>query len=306
VQDLAPTGNALYWLVPTPPGSADPVAVTPVRYDLASGHMTDGTSVTGVVGASDLTDTGGWVWDAFGEDAGALVEQLDPATLVVHSERVLPATDAVQASPYAPVLTATVGGPLWIADGSDIWALNPSTGAIETWFGAGDQIIDMSTAPDGSLLYTSGTVADDGSFIVTEYDARTGAQLDRSDRVDAAGPGTVSATNGGVWLSYRTGMAGPALELSSATLRAVAPPSTAGGPFGTFYRIMGVGSGVSEDVLWLTGVNELTCADPRTSVVRAGEQTNVSDPIAIGGRLYALPPSGGVVAMTPPRACFGP
>ncbi|HVC71193.1 MAG TPA: hypothetical protein VNC61_13135 [Acidimicrobiales bacterium] len=240
-----------------------------------------------------------------GDGAEALVEQLDPTTLAVHSERRLPVTDTLHPSLYSPVLTATVGGPLWVAAGEDIWALNPSTGVIETEFDAGNQIGSMSTAPDGTLLYTIGLTSDDGGSIVTEYDARTGRQLNRSDQQAAVGAGTVAATNGGVWVSYRTGMAGPALELSSKDLSKIAPPNNPNGPFDTFDQIMGVGSGVSEGVLWLTSSNEITCANPSTSVVRASESATVSDPVAIGGLLYALPPSGGVVVITPPKTCFG-
>ena len=192
-----------------------------------------------------------------------------------------------------------------MAAGEDIWALSPSTGATETEFDAGNQINSMSTTPDGTLLYTSGVISDDGGFIVTEYDAHTGEKLNRSDQQVSIGAGTVAATNGGVWVSYRTGMTGPALELSSKDLSKIAPPDNPSGPFGTFDQIMGVGSGVSEGVLWLTSFNEITCADPSTSVVRASEAAAVSDPVAIGEMLYALPPSGGIVAITPPKTCFG-
>ena len=78
-----------------------------------------------------------------------------------------------------------------------------------------------------------------------------------------------------------------------------------GGPFDTFYQIMGVWSGVSEGVLWLTSQVSLTCADPSTGVVRGSESTTVSDPVASSGVLYALPSTGGVVSITSPAACFG-
>jgi len=305
VQAVAPTNRALYWLVVTSPASATPVTFTPVRYDLASTHVTTGTSAAGVAGSSALTVTGGWVWVVTGKGAQALVEQLDPITLIIRSERDLPVKDSLHPFPSIPVLTATVGGPLWVADGEDVWALNPSTGATETEFDAANEITSMSTAPDGTALYTTGVTSGGGGFIVTEYNADTGEQLDRSDQ-QAVAAGTVGPTDGGVWVSYRTGMAGPALELSSNDLSKIAPPNNKSGPFGTFDQIMGVGSGVSEGVLWLTSSGEVTCADPGTSVVRASEAATLSDPVASGGLLYALPPTGGVVAITPPRTCFGP
>lgn len=305
VLSVAPTSQAVYWLAVTSPASAAPGTITPVRYDLASKQLTHGTSSAGVAGSSAVTATGGWVWVVTGEGAQAAVEQLDPTTLAIHSERDLPVTDTLYPSQSIPVLTATVGGPLWVAAGEDVWALNPSTGATEIEFDARNQINSMSTTPDGTLLYTSGVISDDGGFIVTEYDAHTGEQLHRSDQQVSVGAGTVAATNGGVWVSYRTGMAGPAQELSSETLSRIAPPNDLSGSFGSFDQIMGVGSGVSEGVLWLTSFNEITCADPSTSVVRASAAAAVSDPVAIGGLLYALPPSGGVAVITPPKTCFG-
>jgi hypothetical protein len=102
VQGVAPTSQALYWLVVTSPASAAPVKVTPVRYDLASKQLTSGTSATGVAGRSGLTVTGGWVWVVMGEGAQAVVEQLDPTTLATHPERDLPVKDTLYPSPSIP------------------------------------------------------------------------------------------------------------------------------------------------------------------------------------------------------------
>jgi outer membrane protein assembly factor BamB len=241
-----------------------------------------------------------------GQDAEAILEQLDPTTLALHSERILSVTDTFE--PSSPVLTATVGGPLWVADGEDVWALDPSTGATETAFDAGNNIDSMSTDPAGGLLYTGGpSHPGDFGMTVAEYDAHTGRPLHRSEQQDSVAGGYVAATKGGVWVSYRSGMAGSALELSSTDLGEIAPPpqNVSNGPFNTFHQIGGVWSGVSQGVLWLTSHSALTCADPHTSVVRASESTNVTDPIASGGLLYALSSSGGMEVITPPAACFG-
>jgi len=305
VQDIAPTSQALYWLVVTTPASAAFMTVTPVRDDLGSLQMTGGSPLTGVVGSPALTVTGGWVWVVIGQGPEALLEQLDPGTLAIHAERRLPVDDTLHAAPPAPVLTATVGGPLWVAAGAEVWALNPATGDIETEFMAGDLISSLSTDPAGQLLYTGGVSPGRYGMTVTQYDARSGRELDHSDQQFAVGDGTVAATNGGVWVSYRSGMAGSAQELSSSDLHKIAPPTDPTGPFDTFDQIMGVGSGVSEGVLWLTSTNSLTCADPRTGRVRADESANVSLPVAAGHQLYAVPaPSGGITAITPPTACF--
>jgi len=67
VQDIAPTSQALYWLVVTTPASAAFMTVTPVRDDLGSLQMTGGSPLTGVVGSPALTVTGGWVWVVIGQ-----------------------------------------------------------------------------------------------------------------------------------------------------------------------------------------------------------------------------------------------
>ncbi|HLG66508.1 MAG TPA: hypothetical protein VKV36_01390 [Acidimicrobiales bacterium] len=307
-QDVTPVGSALYWLALPGSTPGSPSTVTPVRDDLATGQVVDGPSVPGVVGSPALTVTAGWVWVVRGVGGEALVEQLDPTTLTVHAQRTLVVNDTLGPGPR-PLLTATVGGPLWVADGEDLWALDPSTGTVETELDAGDEITSLSTDPSGALLYTGGDPPSRSGMIVTEYDARTGRQLDHSDQEDAVAAGTVAATDGGVWVSYRSGMAGGAQELSSADLATIAPPPGSGNSFGTFAQIMGVWSSVSDGVLWLTSATGLTCADPATGAVRASEalagSDGLSDPIASGGLLYAVPSSGGVVAMTPPKACFG-
>jgi hypothetical protein len=305
VQDIAPTSQAVFWLVISNAGSAAPT-VTPVRYDLASEQVTTGTSLAGVVGSPALTVTGGWVWVVVGRGAGVSLEQLDPTTLAVHSQRLLSAQDAAVRSGPPPVLTATVSGPLWVAAGKDLWELKPTSGTLETEFKLGYSVTSMSTDPTGTLLYTGGTrLPGRYGMVVGEYDAHTGHSMVQSDQRDAVAGGSVAATNGGVWVSYRTGMAGPALELSSSHLSTIAPPADPNGPFDTFHQIMGVSSGVSDGVLWLTSINALACADPGTSTVRASEPTEVLGPIASGGRLYASPPSGGVQVITPPTVCFG-
>jgi outer membrane protein assembly factor BamB len=245
----------------------------------------------------------------------ALVEQLDPSTLALHRSESLPVKDNVNGWPVAPLLTATVDGPLWIAGGEDLWALDPTTGSVETEFDTGNEIVSMSTDPTGTLLYTSGQIPDQYGMRVTEYDAQTGQDLQRADKLEslglAIGPGSVAATSSGVWVSIRTGMAGGAFELSAQSLSPIAPPPSKSGTFGTYEQFMGVGSSISEDTLWLTSDAQdggnLTCADPTTGAVRASETTSVpvSAPIAIGTTLYAVASSGEVVVITPPAKCFG-
>ncbi|HVC70132.1 MAG TPA: hypothetical protein VNC61_07705 [Acidimicrobiales bacterium] len=144
-QEIAPTSQALYWLDVTGPISEAGRSITPTRYDLQSHRITSAMAVTGMVGSPALTVTGGWAWVVIGQGADVLLEQLDLVTLAVHTERRLPVMDTLMPSDSFPVLTATVGGPLWVAAGEDVWELDPPTGVIETEFDAGNQIDSMST-----------------------------------------------------------------------------------------------------------------------------------------------------------------
>jgi len=299
-RDITPTSGALYWMQGPDGLSADPVTTMPMRYDLVSGQLISGATITGLVGSPALTVTGGWVWVVIGQGSETLAEQLDPTTLALHATHVL--SEASASYPPSPVLTATVDGPLWVAAGEDVWALNPTTGAVETSFTTAGAVASMSTDPAGILLYVSSQLsAVDGGEVISEYSARRGQLLHTSNDPGSVGAGTVAATIGGVWVSSRTGNAGGADELSSDELQVVSPLQQG---FGPFYQTMGVGSGVSDGVLWLTSISQLTCTDPNQGAVRASEAVDLEGPIASGHVLYAEAPTGGVVAITPPAACW--
>ncbi len=313
-QDIAPTSSYVYWLSQAGVLSNNGAPVTVYQYNPTSGQVRKGPSLTGFDGSPALTDTGGWVWTVVGMGHDVVVEQLDPSTLGVHNTESLVVKDHLAEPQINPVLTATVNGPLWIAGGEDLWALNPTTGAVETEFDSGNEISSMSTDPTGSLLYAGGQITDEGGMSVTEYDAQTGQELRRSDKPlyleQAIAAGSVAATNGGVWISVRYGMTGGTFELSAEGLNEIAPPPSIGETFGTYDQIMGVGSSVSEGALWLTtnaNPSTLTCADPTTGSIRARESTSVAvfAPIAAGPLLYAVASLGGVVVTTPPAKCFG-
>ena len=300
---MAPTTSALYWMqVPDAPA---PVTATPVRYDLVSRQVVRGGGVTGFVGSPALTVTGGWVWVVVGRGSEILAEQLDPTTLVLHATHVLAERSAPD--PPSPGLTATVDGPLWVAAGEDVWALSPTTGAVETGFTTAGAVASMSTDPTGSLLYVSSQPANGDGGVISEYSAHTGRLLQTNTDHSVIGPGTVAATAGGVWVSVRTGMQGRAFELSSDGLKVVAPINQG---FPIFEQTMGVWSGVSEGVLWLSSISDLTCADPNRGAIRASEPAQsdaieAEGPVVASGHvLYAQATAGGVAAITPPAACW--
>ncbi len=247
--------------------------------------------MTGTVGSPAITVTGGRVWMVVGVDGGLVVEQLDTSTLTLHSRQDFPVKNDVFGLEEAdPVLAATVNGPLWVAGGEDLWAFNPTTGDLETEFDTGNLIVSMSTDPTGTLLYT-GAEDSQSMPLVTEYSAKSGQEI---KRVYPGGiiSADVAATYGAVWVSFRTGMAGQAIELSADGLTQIAPPLNAqGSSLDTYGQDGGVDTSVSEGTVWvtaLTGNGSLACADPRTGVVRATETVQVQGPIASGSLLYAF------------------
>ncbi|MFZ0665562.1 MAG: hypothetical protein WAM97_07385 [Acidimicrobiales bacterium] len=306
-QDVSPTEQALYWLDTTGSDPAAPVTnVTVVRYDRATHKVTRSAPITGVLGSTSVTVTGGWTWFVIGVGNNVVVEQLDPTTLETKKTVTLPAGADAQETPVSPLLTGTVNGPLWVGGNQELWALNPSDGTIETHFEAGTNVMSMSTDPAGSLLYIGGEpgTGPDASGLVAEYDADTGTRLAVTN-TDGLGAPVVAATNGGVWVSERSGMAGQAFELSAKTLQSIAPLKVDNG-FGIYNQIMGVGASVSGGVLWLENTtNGFTCADPSTGTVISTEPMPVylSDPIGLDGVVYAFKGSN-LVTITPPAACF--
>ncbi len=340
-RSIVATESAVYWLSfggPQQLGSR-PTMATPVRYDPTSGEVNKGPGISGDIASGDLAAAGGSVWVAVGSGPDVVVVRLDPTTLAIRDRISLPVRDHLSiAGPLTiyPVITRTINGPVWVAGGEDLWALNPATGAVETEFDAGDEIYSLSTDPTGSLLYTGGEEnANENEWSVKEYDAQSG-----KDRVNIQGESvwhpTVAATTGGVWVSLLSGNAGGqaelsggaggAVELSAKSLQLVAPPPSERQGFGPFVAEGGVESDVSQGTLWLApaslgGGNSptLTCANPATGTVRANESTNLApfEFIAEGHTLYALTSNAlafayssrsvfnTVVAISPPGACFG-
>ena len=204
-QDVVATSDDVYWLSQPGPASGSGAPVTVYQYNLASGQIAKGPATTGFVGIGALTIADGWVWTVIGVGADVVVKQLNPSSLAVHSTESIPFKSSNSSAfppDVYPVLTATVNGPLWVAEGADLWMLSPITGAVESEFNAGNEIASVSTDPTGTLLYTGGqtTTGEDEMAVTTEYNARTGQKLMRLSSV-AVGPDMVAATNGGVWVS---------------------------------------------------------------------------------------------------------
>jgi hypothetical protein len=188
----------------------------------------------------------------------------------------------------------------------NLWALDPTTGAIETQFDAGFAISSMSTDPTGTLLYVGGSNYNSPTpGVVSEYDAQTGRKLGATTFYDVGAP-TVAAATGSVWEASRGGMMGSVVEFSADDLKTIGPADQ-GGSSNTYDQQMGFSVGVSDGVLWLGNVlNGFQCADPESGAIRAGEimpTDSITDPYARDGVVYAID-GPLLVAITPPAACF--
>ena len=237
-QDIIPTSDSVYWLSTPGQPSASPQPVTPMRYNSGSGQVTKGPSLTGFVGSPSMTVADGWVWVVAGVGNNVVVEQFHPTTLALHATHTLALKTTVGGYPANPVVTATTDGPLWVGSENDLWKLSPSTGAPEAEFNIGGvDISSMSTNPTGTLLYVGGSNTLPVNAIeypvTTEYNAQTGAELYRV-ALQGATTETVAATSNGVWVSFETGLAGIALELSAHGLHQIAGQPTNACSFGAF------------------------------------------------------------------------
>jgi hypothetical protein len=305
---IDPTSSALYWLTGSQTTAACPRTESPVRYDMASGTVTDGPSISGCT--TTFTVTAGLVWLAEEEGTSLTLEALNATTMAVVETRTFP-IDTTHAAPSSPTLAATVDGPLWATDGKVVWALDPSTGAVESQFTPGVPITAMATGATGSTLYLTGRRVDAYGAYIAEYAISSEQLLAETTLPDATAPPQLAAGEGVLWASYRGGNAGGAAEFSSQGLAPVphpsSPPNSSG--FGNaFDDIGGVDVGITDRALWLDDHTDIFCADPSTGAVRAGEANpgnGLGLPVLDGGRAYAPLTAGGIVALAPPAACFG-
>jgi hypothetical protein len=123
-----------------------------------------------------------------------------------------------------------VGGrDFWFGSGDFLSLLNVSTGVVLRTVNLRAPIASISVDPAGNLLY----VGLDGlathplakvTSVVNELNAKTGRLLSQASFDFTLGPIGVDAVRGGVWVSYRGGMAGSAELLNARDLVAAASP----------------------------------------------------------------------------------
>lgn len=217
----------------------------------------------------------------------------------------------------------------WVGAGTSVVEIDSATGAVRRRLRLADQVTSVAVSPGGRHLYvavdrTGSDPLADPAAVVSERDASTGRLIaTRGYRFSVDGADLV-AVGGGLWVSYRTGMAGNAELYAAAGLR---PLATATGRLAPVWRILSQGGEViqgpsvtvSGDHAWLTSPVGLACVDPDTGRFRGGARYPLRDGTPPGwqplaqdhARLYLTRPvpangSTDILRVRPPSGCAAP
>jgi len=306
---LDPAAHVLYALVPVASGSSYVLQAI----DLRTGRVRRGASYR----LSELALAAGYLW-VYGQlDAGrpSVLDEVSPRTLATVRSLSVPGND-----PAAPA--AGPAGSVWAGAGRTLLRISISTGAVlaRATLPSGLALSALAAFPGATTGYAAAARLNPGGAVVLEYAAGTGRRLAQSGGGAlkwSANGAWLTAVPGGVWVWFRTGMLGLSGLLSAQSLNVVAGLSTAPDAgdspatgIGTIYDwAMGSSAAYAGGVLWVTTNGGLVaCVDPATGRVREQEQVT-SQPILVAPDLAArqivVVGATGVVAITPPRDCWG-
>src|SRR5262245_36953917 len=284
------------------------------RLGLAGGHVTIGPSFP----VSSIALAGGSLWVFGAEPMGQTSQRVklyrvNPRSL--HVELAVTRGVARGASGLAALAPGS-HGTIWVSSGRTVLQLSGRTAAVmaRLQLPAGQVAGDIALSPTGHSLYvaTSPRTGGGASFVF-EYNAvslRKLAVNAKTVTAVAVGGGTLTAAPAGVWVSFRTGMAGRTVLLRQRDLRSVKLPGT-GARRNLFSWGMWASTAYSAPSLYLIQSDSALagCVNPRTGHIRArgtiGGHLEVDQLEAFGQRgrvLYAVSPYG-VVAIHPPAAC---
>ncbi len=279
-----------------------------------------------------LAVASGYIWIACGRTTETAIEpslcQVDPRTLAVVRQIQLPPTGAQIPDAYP---TAIADGPfntVWAGYDQTLVRIGTQDGAILSALRIASGTVDnLSVDPSQLHLYVSlshPTVsgkAVDAS--VLEFAAGTGRALAEtpadSPVTGSVAGGALTAVPGGVWVSFRGGMAGETILLRQSDLAMIGPSSAQMNvpfPDSVFHWMMGASTvyGRVDGRATLVVVNEaglLACIDPQSSVVRVqGDLTRTrgaTELLAVdgGSARVLVTDAAGLESVTPPPACWG-
>jgi hypothetical protein len=257
---------------------------------------------------------GGYVWVSGGifrnssSSFRLVLYQVSPATLrVVRSWRL---TGERAAGLQNVPVTSGPSGTVWVGFERTLWRLNTRTGAIvsRARLQPGLSVSDVAVDPARAHLYVSAAPALGGAAL-REYSATSGRLLASTNSAPlkfSVSGANLTAVPGGVWASYRTGMAGQTILLRQRGLRIVAFPGRS-----LFNWFMLGSTSYGAGSVWV-GLNDgdIGCVAPATGhahsrgqlrlMVGGGDQLGVS---AARHEVYALSQSD-ILAITAPAICW--
>ena len=279
-----------------------------VEIDPSTGKIVHQAPADGFPGQAPVI-AGNKVWEvtSYGGSSVAL-SAYNEQTLAADGTIAVPASGSASGDP-ASVLTAGPNGNLYLAAGSAIEEVDPSTGSVVRQFTLPGTANSVAVSPEGSRIYAG---IDGGSYRIAEVNAATGAVV-ASVSVGQGGGGLV-ASSGGAWFTTGSGTAervwfAPATNLSGA--KSVSGPSVGGDEAIPTY---------AGGAVWVGGTKQVECLDPATGQVRASGSIPYSevapagfgDVVSANGHVYALyvnnrseqgDAAGSLVMLNPSSAC---
>ena len=283
------------------------------RIDPANGNVlasvSYGASAAGppVPGVPVVTGSTVWVPSEYA-GTSVVLHGYNARTLAQVASVTVPVSGQVS-STAGGVLAAGPDGYLYVAAGSSVAVLNPSTRQVTNRISvSAGQVSSLAVSPDGSKLYVS-----TGTLDLLTYNPATGAQLGSSAITDlTTTAGNLVATSGGVWGTTGVGMTKSAWFAPDADLtRMVRLGAGAGAGLSSIPTVSG-------GTVWIGGSHTLVCASPATGQVLksvtiptdGGVVEYFGSVTVMAGRTYAYyqdqrAQQAGVATLTPPSSCSG-
>ena len=211
-------------------------------------------------------------------------------------------------------------GGIWLPTPKGAQLLSTTSGAVLETLAFGVHVSDIAPSPDGKRLYVvldelSANPDATISTVTDEVDAVSGRVVAHQAIKFGVGGAVLTPVRGGVWVSYRGGMAGTSVLYRSAGLASVPWPRSAV-PFSAVPRyggeqIMGFSATSLDDTLWLRSGSGISCLVPSAGRFLAGISFASGKnpgampwtPFAASNGLVYATAANRIIALRPPSIC---
>jgi hypothetical protein len=279
------------------------------RIDPVTGNIVTGVSFSspfsGYPDRPVVTGNTVWLLSSY-SGTSVVLTGYDAKTLAQVASIAMPVAGQLSSTPEG-VLTSGSDGYLYVATGSSVAVVNPSTHQVMKRISVpSGPVTSVAVSPDGSRLYVI-----TGAFHLLTYNPVTGAELASSNLPGLTSvAGNLVATSGGVWGTTGAGMTELAWFAPDADLTSMVRLS------------VGVGAGLDSiptstgGIVWIGGSQTLECASPVTgrvlktaTIPTDGGVVEYFGSVTIAdGHAYAYyqderAHKAGVVILSPPADC---